>query len=114
MYFDGLTPDGVESKSGHVMRNGEILLSDCNGVVARPIGANSTYPPTQSSGNPGGFYVEFDLGAEGILALDLTPNFIVVQALEVFTRWVGSVRGGIVGQETYTGPALFEEFRLLT
>jgi hypothetical protein len=114
MYFDGLTPDGIESRSAHVTLNGEILFSGCAGVVARPIGANSTYPPTQSSGNPGGFHVEFDLGAEGILAVDITPNFILVQALEVFTRWVGSVAGGIVGQETYEGAALLEEFRLLT
>jgi len=114
MYFDGLTPEGVESRSGHVTRDGKILLSGCNDVIARPMGINSTYPPTQSSGNPGGFHVEFDLGPEGILAVDIKPNFIVIQALEVFTRWVGSVTGGIVGQETYTGAALFEEFRLLT
>ena len=114
MYFDGLTPDGVETRSSHVTRDGKILLSGCNDVMARPIGVNSTYPSTQSSGNPGGFHVEFDLGVEGILTVDVKPHFIVVQALEVFTRWVGSVTGGIVGQETYTGAALFEEFRLLT
>jgi hypothetical protein len=113
MYFDGLTIDGVESRSGHVTRDGVVLFSGCNNVTARPTGVNSTYPPKQSSGNPGGFHVEFDLGEEGILVVDIKPNLIIVQALEVFARWVGSMTGGIVGQETYNGAVLFEEFRLL-
>jgi hypothetical protein len=107
MYFDGLTLDGIESRSAHVTLNGEILFSGCAGVVARPIGANSTYPPTQSSGNPGGFHVEFDLGAEGILAVDITPNFILVQALG------SSLAGSVAWPVVLWGRRLMRELHCL-
>lgn len=94
--------------------NNEVLTSACGNVKARPTGVNSTFPPLQSSGNSEGFHVEWDLGEDGVLAIELKPNLVVIQALEAFTRWVGVMEGGIVAQETkYTGAIIFEEFRLL-
>jgi len=31
---------------------------------------------------------------------------------EIYDKWTGKLKGGIVGKETYTGTALYEQFTL--
>jgi hypothetical protein len=114
VWFSALSDTGVEYPSGYVTYKNKVLTSACNNVIARPTGANSTYPPLQSTGNPTGFHVEWDLGEHGLLAIDVTPNIAVIEAGEIYTRWMGVMEGGIVDQkQVYNGAIIFEELRLL-
>jgi hypothetical protein len=114
VWFSALSSTGVEYPSGYVTYKNNVLTSSCNNVIARPIGANSAYPPLQSTGNPSGFHVEWDLGEHGHFAIDVTPNIAIIEAGDIYTRWMGVMEGGIVGKkEVYSGAIIFEELRLL-
>ena len=76
----------------------------------RPTGQNSQYPPVITSGNPQGFHIDLDLGSEGMLEVDIETNIALADAI-LFTRWSGSMSGGVQGGTTYTGVALYEEFK---
>jgi len=104
-YVDNLTPDNAEWASGYVTLNNQVLTSSCGNVRSRPSGANSMWPPVLGSPNPDGFHIEYDLGEDGILAIDAKPNVIIMQVLEIYTRWVGS-------NTTYTGMLTWDFSRL--
>lgn len=114
VWFDALDLAGTEYVSGYVSSDGQALLSSCasNAVVARPWGANDTYPPTITTGLMQGMEVRFDLGNGEMLIANVTTG-TVVSAATGYARTLGSVQGGIVGEELYTGRALFEQFALI-
>jgi hypothetical protein len=114
VWFSALSSTGVEYPSGYVTYKNKVLTSVCNNVIARPSGANSTYLPLQSTRNLSGFYVEWDLGENGPLTVNVTPNIAVIEAGDIYTRWMGVMEGGIVGKkEAHSGVIIFEELRLL-
>jgi hypothetical protein len=87
------------------------MNSQCSGIQVRPNGANSTYPPTRSSGNPAGFSIVVDLGDDGTLEVDVS-NQTTLLSSPLYKRWTGQLKGRIRGSEVLTGVALYEEFAL--
>lgn len=76
----------------------------------RPTGSNSQYPPVITSGNPQGFHIDLDLGSEGVLEVDVTTNLAIADVI-LYTRWSGTMSGGVQGGTVYKGVALYEEFK---
>jgi hypothetical protein len=87
------------------------MNSQCSGIQVRPTGANSTYPPTLSSGDPAGFSIVVDLGDDGTMEVRVSDQTTLV-SLPSYKRWTGQLKGGIQGSEVLTGVALYEEFAL--
>ncbi|CEL04908.1 hypothetical protein ASPCAL06032 [Aspergillus calidoustus] len=114
VWYDLLTPDGENTIAAYVARNGEILVAQCAGLRVRPYGANATYPPLISTGNPTGFTVTIDLPDERV-ELTATGTYITAGGWEnaPYTRWSGTLQGRI-GGEDLDGKAIFEEFKFLT
>jgi hypothetical protein len=96
--------------SSYAAINGNIITASCTGIKVRPTGENSQYPPVITSGNPQGFHIELDLGSDGILEVNVTTNVVLADAL-LYTRWSGTMVGGVKGGSVYTGVALYEEFK---
>lgn len=113
VWYDALTPNGTEFLSVYVARGGKILRSQCGGIQGRPTGANSTYPPTLSSGDPAGFHIVIDLGNEGSLEIEVSNQTPTLISSPSYKRWTGKLRGGFQGSKAMTGVALYEEFALL-
>ena len=113
VWFDVLDPTGTEYVSAYAAQNGSIVSAQCGGLKVRPAGANSTYPPVQSSGDPEGFRIELDLGGVGVLEVNVTNVLVAVQGEDYYTRWLGRIEGGLNGTDSWEGVSLHEEFRLL-
>lgn len=111
VWFDVLGRDGREYVSSYAARDGKIITASCSGIKVRPTGQNSQYPPVVTSESPQGFHIDLDLGSEGILEVDVTSNVALVGAI-IYTRWTGSMTGGVQGGPVYPGVALYEEFNL--
>jgi hypothetical protein len=109
VWYDALTPAGAEYLSAYVTVGGKIIGSQCSGITVRPSGANSTYPPTLTSGDAEGFHIAIDLGTAGTLTVDVSRQVTLVNTT-AYKRWTGSLRGGIEGSETWWGAALYEQF----
>lgn len=60
-----------------------------------------------------GMGIEFDLGGGRVLVANVTTEAVLVE-MAGYIRTIGTVEGGIVGEDSYTGRALFEEFALIT
>jgi hypothetical protein len=79
----------------------------------RPTGNNSQYPPVASTGNPDGFHIDLNLSSGKCLSVDVTTMLVVVDQ-PLYARYTGTMRGGVEGDATtYTGVALYEEFKLV-
>ena len=65
-----------------------------------------------TSGNPQGFHIELDLGSEGVLEVNVTSTLIIADVV-LYTRWIGTLTGGVQGSPVYQGVALYEEFKLV-
>ena len=113
VWYDALTPTGAEYVSGYVARDGQIISVSCSGTEVRPTGPNSPYPPITGGGSSGDYHVEIDLGIKGTFIFDVTAKFhTVLAAGEVYDRWTGKLSGGVKGEKTYSGTALYEQFAL--
>lgn len=65
-----------------------------------------------TSGNPDGFYIEMTLDGGEVLEVNVTSTLTVSDVL-LYTRWIGTMVGGVKGGEVYEGVALYEEFKLV-
>ncbi|KAL5342498.1 hypothetical protein BJX70DRAFT_355952 [Aspergillus crustosus] len=110
VWADTLSPDGTNVVSAYVSRRDEILLAQCAGITVRPYGANSTYPPTTSTGSPTGFTLEIEI-PEGKLQLTAETVYVTVD-FEVYRRFTGRLGGRLNGVELGGGVALWEQFTL--
>ncbi|KAL7929170.1 hypothetical protein V8C35DRAFT_200216 [Trichoderma chlorosporum] len=105
VWFDYLAVDGTEYISSYVARDGKILNAACEGIKVRPFGANSTYPPTPTTGSPSGYDIELLVGNKITHAkASVTHLFLNVPN---FQRWIGSF--DMMG---FKGTALFEQFAI--
>lgn len=114
VWFDALDLAGQEYFSGYVVENGVVLEASCTSqaVVARPWGANSTYPPTLTTGPMQGMKLDFDLGDGRVLVANVTTGTLLVETTG-YIRMIGTVEGGLEGEDLCTGRALFEQFALI-
>ena len=106
-----MTPTGVECVSAYIAHDGKVVGSQCSRIEVRPKGANSTYPPTQTAGNPAGFHITIDLGSSKVLEIDVLTQRSTIDST-VYRHWTGKLEGGFQGSETWEGVALYEEFAL--
>jgi len=113
VWFDVLALDGSEYVSSYAAVNRSIITASCSGIKVRPTGENSQYPPVVTSGNPQGFHIDLDLGSEGILEVNVTSDVVLADAI-LYTRWAGTMSGGVKGGTVYSGVALYEEFKFET
>ena len=113
VWFDVIGADGNEYVSSYATLNGDVIASTCSGIEVRPTGNNSHYPPVASTGNPDGFHIDLNLSNGKLLSVDVTTMLVVVDQ-PLYARYTGTLRGGVEGDvTTYTGVALYEEFKLL-
>jgi hypothetical protein len=97
------------------------MLGSCtsNSIKVRPSGAGDPYPPSLVGQSPSGnFHINIDLGDEGTMVIDVTPSVEIAvvpgQIGEIYNRWMGKLKGGISGKESYAGTALYEQFTFTT
>jgi hypothetical protein len=109
VWFDIIGADGNEYVSGYASLYGKIIASSCSGIKVRPTGSNSQYPPVIGSGNPGGFYIELDLADGNVLEVNVTTAVVTLD-VGLYSRFTGSLSGGVQGSTIYQGVALYEEF----
>jgi hypothetical protein len=97
-----------------VAKGGKIISVACSGVKVRPSSPGAVYPPVVGSPDPTSFHIQFDLVGGGKFVFDVTQiQHILNGDPPIYDRWTGSLKGGIVGQTTYTGGvALYEQFTI--
>ncbi|KZO94780.1 hypothetical protein CALVIDRAFT_565515 [Calocera viscosa TUFC12733] len=108
VWFDMMDNTGVEHQLGYLAANDTIIANSCGTIPVRPTGANSAYPPIAGL-LPTGFQIVYNMSSAGILEVNVTNYQAIVSYPGVYTRWVGSVVGGIRGETAYTGIGLYEE-----
>lgn len=59
-----------------------------------------------------GIVATFDLGSEGAFVAKITTGLVIIPGDTTYVRTLGTVEGGLVGGPTYTGRALYEEFKI--
>ncbi|KAL4969650.1 uncharacterized protein BDV14DRAFT_195911 [Aspergillus stella-maris] len=110
VWADTLTPSGENIVSAYVARGGEIITAHCGGIRVRPYGANSTYPPTTSTGAPTGFNLDISI-PEGQLQLQADTTYVIVD-VDVYQRVTGTFTGTLDGERLPDGTSLWEQFTL--
>jgi len=108
VWFDMMDITGVEHQLGYVAKNGVAIANSCGAMAVRPTGANSAYPPVPGL-LPTGFHITYPMGSAGTLQVNITNYNSIVDYPDLYTRWVGNVVGGVIGQTMYTGIGLYEE-----
>lgn len=114
VWFDAQSRDGSEYFSSYITENGKVLKTSCSerASVVRPWGANSTYPPVPATGPPQGFAIDFDLGEDRRFSANITNELMTLETRGgYYQRFIGPVTGGIVGEETFEGKGLWEQFK---
>ncbi|KAL4945162.1 hypothetical protein BDV06DRAFT_231580 [Aspergillus oleicola] len=110
VWADTLTPSGDNVVSAYVARGGEIVTAHCGGIRVRPYGANSTYPPTTSTGAPTGFSMDVSI-PEGHLQLQAETIYVTIRS-EIYGRFTGTFSGTLNGERLPDGTSLWEQFTL--
>ena len=113
VWYDALTHSHTETVSGYLTRDGDVVADSCSGLTVRPIGMNSTYPPTSTSGIPEGFSIRWNLGDGGLWVVNTTnASVVVAEAGDFYTRWTGGLTAEVNG-EIFEGVGLWEAFDLM-
>lgn len=107
VWFDAIDHNGVESVSGYVLKDGEVVGSTCDALAVRPVG--TPYPPTLLSLDPDQYTIKMKLNDGTKLSATVSTVATQINVVE-YIRWIGTIEG-TVGDEAYTGSALWEEFR---
>jgi hypothetical protein len=99
-------PTNTTYVSGHVEKDGEVLVSACKSdfLTVRPIGSPGTtggrYPPRLGD-IPEGFQLQFDLGEpNGHLRVNVSMRTVVAGDGEYYMRWTGELVGELVKSES--------------
>ncbi|KAJ6502374.1 hypothetical protein C8R45DRAFT_1051388 [Mycena sanguinolenta] len=118
VWFDILTPSGVEYVSAYVAKDDAVLINSCDLARSqvRPTGVNATYPPHVSAGKPSGYHITMDLGAEGVLDMNVSVVAPLI-SIPQYMRAVGYIHGSITPHRGPAGPimggvTLLEQFTL--
>ncbi|KIK64196.1 hypothetical protein GYMLUDRAFT_40485 [Collybiopsis luxurians FD-317 M1] len=103
VWFSGTSADGTSYTSGYVAQNGAILGTTCSTSAV-------SVTPTSTSSGGSGFNIEIDLGTQGVFQAQFSADHETLAFGSEFSRYSGSLVGGISGGESYTGSAIFDEF----
>ncbi|KAJ5035031.1 uncharacterized protein L3040_008293 [Drepanopeziza brunnea f. sp. 'multigermtubi'] len=111
VWFSYLPRAGPERVSSYIAHDdGTVLAAGCtaDAVRVRPTGQ---YPPTQRSGYPSGFRVDFRLADGRTVKVTVRAESLIADAGAVYGRWMGGVEGRLDGGRLITrGKALFEQY----
>jgi hypothetical protein len=114
VWFDAMEHDGREYTSGYVSKNGVVQLASCvqGRHSVRPWGANSTYPPTNTTGRAQGLEVVYMLDDGDVLAVNVTTGTPQIE-FGNYARYIAMVDGSVSGQheDSYSGKGMWELFR---
>jgi hypothetical protein len=118
VWYDLLDFNDIEHTYAYVSKDGEEPLVGCGSstVRARQWGpANTTfpYPPTNKLGllANNGLTIEYTFASGQSLFFNITTTGIVrTENGNVYSRGVGDIVGGAVGEETFLGRAFYEEY----
>ncbi|KAB8251375.1 hypothetical protein F9C07_2281331 [Aspergillus flavus] len=111
VWYDLLDYNNTEHVYAYISKNGNLMHNNCaeKAVEVRQWGANATYPPTSGIATNEGLTARFDLGGGQAFVANLTKEVIIHDQI-VYARALGSVTGGIEGQEQYQGRGAYEEY----
>lgn len=113
VWFDALHRDGQEYTSGYVSKNGIIQLASCEPGrhSVRPWGANSTYPPTMTSGRAQGIELLYVLDDGDTLTVNITTGIAQADSGN-YGRYVATLEGSLTGSHdgSYSGKGIWELF----
>lgn len=104
VFFDILSPNGTEFVSMYAARDGQIITANCarTSIKVRPSAANSTT-----------IHLDLDLGAEGILNIDLSARVVLDDIPGLLTRAAGIMTGSIQGSgRAFHGVVFYEKVNL--
>ncbi|KAI0085433.1 hypothetical protein BDY19DRAFT_896686 [Irpex rosettiformis] len=110
VWFDYMGLDGKEGSSGYIAHNGQIMSLTCGSMQVRPTGESVIFPPTLANHSPRGFSISIDVEPQGKFRMNVQNTRVVSDVYPSGMRWMGRVQGGFVGQQQYTGNALYEQF----
>ncbi|KAJ5612090.1 Hydroxyneurosporene synthase [Penicillium lagena] len=132
-------PTNTTYMSSYVAKDGQAIVSSCDisPFAVYPVGSAGTtggrYPPHVGD-VPEGFRLQFDLGTEGLLKVNVFVGTVVAGDGEYYMRWTGNMTGKIVKNESrlqdacaaggtntipvsqpslFAGVAVFEQFALV-
>ncbi|KAK0637659.1 Tyrosinase family protein asqI [Lasiodiplodia hormozganensis] len=95
--------------SAYIAQDNKIIHSACSGVTVRPFGEGVEYPlPDNYNATIAGYEINIDAGSLGNYTFTATANRSIVDPAG-YDRWIGILEGGLVGGESYSGPALWEQ-----
>lgn len=121
VWFSAISSANITYTSGYVatskttLNGGKIISANCDvgALTVRPTGANSTYPPHVTSGEPQGYNLKFDISSYETLIVDVSRTFTLFGSGQ-YSRWIGSLSGGIKGSgKVWKGTGLWEQFSFL-
>lgn len=111
VWFDYVTPDGVEGGSTYISHNGTVISATCDtGLKVRPsMPTDTVFPPTTNTTAPDEFTLTLPVPGQGDMTLTTVNASIAVDRPGVFVRWVSKVTGEFGGEEL-EGVAMYEQF----
>lgn len=98
-------PTNTTYVSSYVAKDGQAIVSSCNTslLAVRPVGSAGTtggrYPPHVGD-VPEGFRLQFNLGTEGLLKVNVSAGTVVAGDGDYYMRWTGNMTGSIVKSES--------------
>ncbi|KAI9729151.1 MAG: hypothetical protein M1834_007058 [Cirrosporium novae-zelandiae] len=113
VWFDALSlNNAAEYASGYVTQNSSVLTNGCLAASVRPLGSNTSYPPTASNDLPTGFNVSISLDSGDTLVFQVELVSVIAGGTGIYSRWVAALTGGLVGGsgESWNGTAVTEQF----
>lgn len=109
VWFDYLSKSNESVVSAYIARNNTIIHSACSGVTVRPFGLGVEYPiPLGSNATIEGYNISIDAGSVGEYKFTITATQQIVAPF-LYNRWIGTLEGGLVGEESVSGPALWDQ-----
>jgi hypothetical protein len=114
VWFDAMLRDGQEYTSGYVSKNGVVQLASCleGQHSVRPWGANSAYPPTNTTGRAQGLDIMYQLDSGDVLSVNLTTGAPQIE-FGNYARYIATLEGSLSGMSnaSYNGVGIWELFR---
>ncbi|GJC97821.1 hydroxyneurosporene synthase [Colletotrichum higginsianum] len=112
VWFDILDRTNTERFHAFVAKDGNPVLLSCADSIlqVRQWGGDAAYPPVSGLGHVDGLTARFTLEDGQVLVANVTTDLLIENlGGGIFTRAIGSVKGGVVGQEIFEGRAMYDE-----
>ena len=115
VWADLVGPTGVETSTGYIAKDGQIIIAACGGTVVRPFGGDdgTVFPPHINGTPPDGFTIQID-SSQGTLLANVSATDIVSGGEGTpYVRWAGIIEGSFGDEECLDGPAFYEQLTFI-